>query len=44
VKLGALSGSKSEILSGLASGDVIATSGVNHLREGMQVSLLERNQ
>lgn len=42
VELGALSGSKSEILSGLANGDLIAISGVNHLREGMQVSLLEK--
>jgi RND family efflux transporter MFP subunit len=42
VELGNLSGSKTEIRSGLAIGDLIAVSGVNHLREGMQVSRLER--
>jgi RND family efflux transporter MFP subunit len=42
VELGDLTGSRTGILSGLAHGDLIATSGVNHLREGMQVSLLEK--
>jgi RND family efflux transporter MFP subunit len=37
VELGDLSGSQIEVRSGLASGDLIAISGVHHLREGMQV-------
>ena len=37
VKLGHLSGSQVEVLSGLENGDQIATSGVHHLRDGMKV-------
>jgi multidrug efflux pump subunit AcrA (membrane-fusion protein) len=37
VELGDMSGSQIQVRSGLASGDLIAISGVHHLREGMQV-------
>ncbi|MDB4433294.1 efflux RND transporter periplasmic adaptor subunit [bacterium] len=41
VVLGELSGSSAEIRGGLADGDLIAISGVHHLREGQQVRRLE---
>jgi RND family efflux transporter MFP subunit len=41
VVLGELSGTDVEIVSGLASGDVIAVSGVHNLRDGMLVRRLE---
>jgi len=41
VVLGEISGTDVEIASGLASGDVIAVSGVNNLRDGMLVRRLE---
>jgi hypothetical protein len=37
VEVGALSGGNVEILSGLAAGDIIATSAANALREGDKV-------
>jgi RND family efflux transporter MFP subunit len=40
VEVGDLTGAQTEVLSGLAGGDVIATSGVHHLRDGMKVKKL----
>jgi RND family efflux transporter MFP subunit len=37
VELGELSGAQVQVRSGLSDGDLIATSGVHHLREGMEV-------
>ena len=37
VELGQMAGDQVRVLSGLNSGDTIATAGVHHLREGMQV-------
>ncbi len=37
VELGELSGSQVQVRSGLDNGDLIAISGVHHLREGMEV-------
>ena len=42
VTLGQLSGSQVEVGSGLQRGELIATSGVHHLREGMQVRRFEK--
>ena len=42
VTLGQLSGSQVEVGSGLQRGELIATSGVHHLREGMQVRQFEK--
>jgi RND family efflux transporter MFP subunit len=42
VTLGDLTGSRIEVTSGLAPGDVIAVSGVHQLRDGMTVRRLER--
>ena len=41
VTLGELSGSEVEVRGGLTEGDVIAASGVHHLREGMTVRRYE---
>ncbi len=41
VVLGELAGDEVAVLSGLGDGDLIATSGVHHLREGMQVRKYE---
>ena len=37
ISVGPLAGTEVDVTSGLSSGDTIATSGVHHLREGMQV-------
>jgi len=37
VELGPMTGDEVRVLSGLDGGDTIATAGVHHLREGMQV-------
>ena len=42
VQLGELTGSDVQILDGLASGDLVAVSGISHLRDGMQVRRYER--
>ena len=42
VQLGELTGSDVQILDGLARGDLVAVSGVSHLRDGMQVRRYER--
>ena len=42
VELGQMAGDQVRVLSGLDGGDTIATAGVHHLREGMQVRPLER--
>jgi RND family efflux transporter MFP subunit len=42
VQLGELTGSDVQILDGLARGDLVAVSGISHLRDGMQVRRYER--
>ena len=42
VELGPMTGDEVRVLSGLNGGDMIATAGVHHLREGMQVRPLEK--
>jgi RND family efflux transporter MFP subunit len=42
VELGQMAGDQVRVLSGLDGGDTIATAGVHHLREGMQVRPLEK--
>jgi membrane fusion protein (multidrug efflux system) len=42
VQLGELTGNEVQILDGLAEGDLVAVSGVSHLRDGMQVRRYEQ--